>query len=126
MSEGKGAYSGSLTAATTTAVGGVLKIVNPEGADLIIPSGGFILNITTVATGAASIDAGVDDGGDVSSDKLIDGLDVHSATGVFDNAADKGSNGGPVLWPAGEYVVVTASATTAGLVGTYFINYIRK
>lgn len=124
MSEQVGAYKAALTADTTGAVGGVLKLLNPEGADLIITD--FILDITTKSTGAATIDAGVDDGGDVSSDTLIDGLDVNAAAGVFGSMVDGGTNGGYVKWPAGEYIVATASATVAGLVGNAYIRYIRE
>lgn len=124
MSEQKGAYKATLTAATTTAVGGVLKVQNPEGADLIIKR--LILDITTKSTGAATVDAGVDDGGDVSSDNLIDGLDVNAAAGVFDNVKNGGTNGkAAVKWPTDEYVVITASATVAGLVGSAYIEYVR-
>ncbi len=124
MSEQKGALKAALTAATTTAVGGVLKLVNPEGADVIIKR--FTLDVTTASTGAATVDAGIDDGGDVSSDNLLDGLDVNAAAGVFDNFDDQGTNGqATVKWPAGEYLVVTASATVAGLVGYAYIEYDR-
>lgn len=118
-----GALKVPLVAATTTAVGGVLKLVNPEGVDLLITR--FILDITTASTGAATVDAGVDDGGDVSSDTLIDGKSVATA-GVFDNTEDGGTNGkGVVKWKAGEYLVCSASATTAGMVGNAYIEYVR-
>jgi hypothetical protein len=118
-----GALKAALVAATTTAVGGVLKLVNPEGVDLIITR--LILDITTASTGAATVDAGVDDGGDVSSDTLIDGKSVATA-GVFDNTEDGGTNGkGAVKWKAGEYLVISASATTAGMVGSAYVEYIR-
>lgn len=126
MSEQYGAYFGTLTAATTTAVGGVIKLLNPEGVDLIIPSGGFGISVTTVSTGAATLDIGIDDGGDVSSDTLLDGVNVNAATGVFDNGVDGGTNGGAVRWPAGQYLVATASATTAGMVGIYWVNWLRE
>ena len=126
MSEQYGAYFGTLTAATTTAVGGVIKLLNPEGVDLIIPSGGFGISVTTVSTGAATLDIGIDDGGDVSNDTLLDGLNVNAATGVFDNGVDGGDHGGAVRWPAGYYLVATASATTAGMVGIYWVNYLRE
>ena len=124
MSEQVGAYKAALTADTTGAVGGVLKLLNPEGVDLIITD--FILDITTKSTGAATIDAGVDDGGDVSSDTLLDGVNVNSAAGVFGSMVDGGQNGGYVKWPADEYIVATASASVAGLVGNAYIRYIRE
>lgn len=126
MSEQYGAYFGTLTAATTTAVGGVIKLLNPEGVDLIIPSGGFGISVTTVSTGAATLDIGIDDDGATSNDTLLDGIDVNAATGVFDNGVDGGNNGGAVRWPAGYYLVATASATTAGMVGIYWVNYLRE
>lgn len=119
-----GALKVALTAATTTAVGGVLKLVNPEGVDLLITR--FILDITTKSTGAATVDAGVDDDGATSNDTLLDGLDVNAAAGVFDNIENQGTNGkAAVKWKAGEYVVISASATVAGLVGNAYIEYVR-
>lgn len=112
-----------LVAATGTTVGGVLKVLNPEGVDLIITR--LVLDVTTQSAGAATVDAGVDDGGDVSSDILIDGKSV-AAAGVFDNIEDGGTNGrAAVKWPAGHYLVATASATTAGMVGSAHIQFIR-
>lgn len=123
MTPQNGALKAALTAATTTAVGGVLKLVNPEGVDLLITR--LMLDITTASTGAATVDAGVDDGGDVSSDNLIDGKSVATA-GIFDNTEDGGTNGkGVVKWKAGEYLVCSASATTAGMVGNAYIEYCR-
>lgn len=124
MSEQTGALKAALTAATTTAVGGVLSLVNPEGADVIIKR--VTLDITTASTGAATVDAGIDTDGTTSSDNLLDGLDVNAAAGVFDNVDDQGTNGQScVKWPAGEYLVITASATVAGLVGNAYIEYDR-
>lgn len=123
MAEGKGCLSGSLTAATTTTGGDALNLANPEGAAVLITR--FILRITTEATGAATVDAGVAATG-TSADDLLDGQDVGSAAVVLDNIDDQGTNGQSVLeWPSDEYVTVTPSATLAGLVGTYYIEYVR-
>lgn len=124
MAAQRGAYKVALTAATTNAVGGVLKVQNPEGVDLFVTR--LVLDITTKSTGAATVDAGIDDGGDVSSDTLIDGLDVNAAAGVFDNIEHGGTNGKATRkWPAGHYLVITASATVAGLVGSAYIEWFR-
>ena len=113
----------ALVAATGTTVGGVIKLQNPEGVDLIITR--LVLDVTTQSAGAASVDAGVDDGGDVSSDTLIDGLSVATA-GVYDNVENGGTNGkAAVRWPAGHYLVATATATTAGMVGSAHVQFIR-
>jgi len=121
MAVQNGAYKVALTAATTTAVGGVLSVVNPTGVDLMITR--LLLNVTTQSSGAAAVDIGVDDGGDVNSDTLIDGLSVATA-GLYDNIENQGTNGkSAVRWPAGHYLVGTASATTAGMVGYAYIEW---
>jgi len=123
MAEGKGCLYGSLTAATTTAGGDALNLLNPEGADLIITR--FIINITTAATGVATVDAGVAATGTSDAD-LIDEADVGSAAAIFDNFDDQGTDGQSVLhWDSDEYLTVTPSATLAGMVGTYYVEYIR-
>jgi len=112
---------GALTAATGTAVGGVLKLKNDFGIDLIVTDV-FIDIKTKSAAAAATIDMGVDDGGDTSSDNLLDGLAMGTATGVFCNRRNAGTNGGCAVWKKDEYIVATASGTLAGLVGTYTIK----
>lgn len=115
---------GALTAATGTAVGGVLKLKNDFGIDLIVTD--VFIDIKTVSSAAATIDMGVDDGGDTSSDNLLDGLAMGTATGVFCNRVNAGTNGGCAVWKKDEYIVATASGTLAGLVGTYTIKAIPR
>ena len=118
-------FCGALTAATTTAVGGVIKLQNTMGLDLIVTE--VLLDVTTASTGAATVDVGVDDGGDVSNDTLFDGLDVNAATGLFNTSKNAGTNGKhAVVWKKDEYIVATASATVAGLVGKYKIYAIAR
>ncbi len=124
MSELKGSYKTALTAVTTTAAGGVLSLENPEGADLIITD--LVLDITTKATGAATVDAGMAGAAVATSDNLIDGGDVGAAAVVLSNGSEGGTNGkGAVKWPSGEYLTITASATLAGLVGNAYVRWIR-
>lgn len=111
---------GALTAATGTAVGGVLKLKNDFGIDLIVTD--VFIDIKTKAGASATIDMGVDDGGDTSSDTLLDGLAMGTATGVFCNRVNAGTNGGCAVWKKDEYIVATASGTLASLVGTYTIK----
>lgn len=125
MPAGTGSYRVPLTAATTTAVGGVLKVQNPENADVIITR--LVLDVQKPSSGAATVDAGIDDDGDTSSDNLIDGLDVNAAAGVFDNLGSGGTNGlTTVLWPAGHHLVITASADATGLEGDAHVQYVRR
>lgn len=111
-------FAGSLTAATTAAVGGVLKLQNTTGVDLMVTH--MVVRITTKSTAAATIDIGVDDGGDVSNDSIIDGMNAETVKS-HSSLVGGGTNGGVAVWKKGEYIVATASATTAGMVGTYKI-----
>ena len=116
---------GDLTAATTTDVGGVIALQNTFGVDLIITE--MYLDVTTKATAAATLDIGVDDGGDVSNDTLFDGVDVATAAGLFNTSKHAGTNGKhAVVWKKDEFVVASASATVAGLVGKYTIKAIAR
>ena len=124
MAEGKGCYRTALVAGTTTTGGDVLSLLNPEGVDLLVTR--LILNVTTDATGAAGLCAGVAADGTTSSDNLLD--TVACAAGTFDNAdADnQGTNGkGVQAWDSDEYITITPSATCAGLVGFAYVEYIR-
>jgi len=125
MAEGKGCLSGSLTAATTFTGGDMLNLLNPEGAKLLITR--FIINVTTPATGAANVDAGVAASG-TSNDELLDGVDIGTAAILVDNIAGVHAEtvaAAVVEWGADEYLTVTPSASAAGLVGTYYVEYVR-
>jgi len=108
-------------AAADTA-GGVLSLANPFGVDAMISR--LILNVTTASTGACTVDAGTAANGTTSADNLIDGLDVNSATGVFDNTVNGGTNGGGAeLWGSTQYLTISmASGAAAGLAGTAYIH----
>lgn len=124
MSEQKGCVTGSLIAAITTAGGDALGLANPEGATLYIT--GLILDITTEATGAATVDAGIAADATTSSDNLLDGANVGAAAIVANSEKHAGTNGmGMVKWGASEYLTITPSASLVGLVGTYHVQYIR-
>jgi hypothetical protein len=118
-----GAYHATLTAATVTTGGAVLSLANPEGADIYVTR--LIIKLTTVATGAGAIDAGIGATAATSDDTLIDGLDVHSAVGVFDNLKNAGTHGlAGVKWASDKFLTITASATLAGMVAEAIIEYV--
>ena len=111
-------------AAVDTA-GGVFSWQNDEGASIIVT--GLILDVTTASTGACTLDCGTTaTSATTKIDNLIDGLDVNSAAGVFDNITDKGTNGvsrqklASAKWVTGS----VASGASAGIVGFAYIRYI--
>lgn len=111
--------TGDLTAATTTDGGAVLNLANPFGERVIASE--LILDVTTEADGAATVDAGIA-ATNTSNDSLIDGANVGAAPIVASNVDNPGTNGGKAAWPSASYLTITASATLAGLVGTYIVK----
>lgn len=111
---------------TADAVGGVLKLQNTFGFDLIIAK--MFINVLEVGATtvneleveiANTIDVGVDDKSDTSNDTLFDGLDISTATGFFNATKNAGTNGlHTVVWKKGEYVVATAAGATQYIPGT--------
>lgn len=108
--------------------GGVFAWQNDEGASIIVQR--IILDVTTKASAACTIDVGTTDtSATTSSDNLIDGLDVNTAAGVFDNIEDNGGAGGngkaKQKLANGKWVTASkASGATAGLAGYAYIEYI--
>ncbi len=128
MSEQYGAYFGTLTAATTTAVWWCDQTVEPsEGVDLIIPSGGFGINVTTVTPvrprlTSASMDAGTFQRHAVGWLLTSTRLWACSTTTAWMVATTAGRFSGPLM-------ITTSSPPPAppllGMVGTYWIRWIR-
>lgn len=123
MPEQNGTYKVALAALDTA--GGVLSLANPEGVALIVKR--IILDVTTKSTGACTVDAGIAANGTTSADNLLDGLDVGTAAGVFDNIENQGTNGvGAKKWGTTEYLTISkATGAAAGLVGNAYIEYVR-
>ena len=121
MGEQVGALKIALTALDTA--GGVLSVANPEGVALIVTD--LVLDVTTVATAVCTVDAGIAANGTTLNDTLIDGADVHTATGAF--GSPSGSDGVPaVKWGTTQYLTASvATGAAAGLVGYAYIKYIR-
>ncbi|MFA7167966.1 MAG: hypothetical protein WC096_03625 [Sphaerochaetaceae bacterium] len=115
--------SGNLAAVDTD--GGIFSWKNPEAGDILIEH--VALKVTTKTTDACTVDVGTTDiGATTSSDTLIDGVDVHTATGVFTNDESAGTSGKVrKRLKAGKWVTGSkASGASAGLKGAYEIYYI--
>lgn len=114
-------------AAIHAGTGGVIAWTNPESTAIIILR--VILDLTTVSTGACTLDVGVTEtSATTTSDTLLDGIDANAATGVFDSmnaALDSGANAKAQRLAAAKWITIdekTGDAT--GLVGTLTIQYI--
>ena len=104
--------------------GGVISVANPEGVEILITE--VLLIVSTKSTGACTLDIGVAANGTTLSDTIIDGVDVGTAAGRFDNINDKGGNGGRDRALAStEFITASkASGAAAGLAGQLVVNYV--
>lgn len=99
--------------------GGVLSLLNPEGADVIIKR--TIVDLITKATGAANISIGF---GPSATGTYTNLLAATAMGGGGAGSVIEGIGGaGALKWPAGQYLTVTGSATTVGLVGRLYLDY---
>ena len=114
---------GAAVTATTHAAGDHgLSWANPEGEDIIVE--GIILDVTTAATGSATIDIGVAADGTTGSDTLLDQVDIGAAAILATSGVNAGTNG--KLWKpmtSSQFIVGDASASIAGLVGNMWVKY---
>lgn len=108
------------------ATGGVISWVNPEAGAIIIHR--VICDITTVATGACTLDIGYTATSALTSaSTFLAGIDANAATAVFDSmnyALSSGANAKAQKAAAGKWVTLdekTGDAT--GLVGNLYILY---
>jgi hypothetical protein len=113
-------------AAIHAGTGGVIAWVNPEATAILITR--ILLDLTTPnTTGACTLDIGTTaTDATTTSDNLIDGVDVNTAAGLFDNISDAGSNGkSRQKLAVGKWVTIDEkTGNTTGLVGTLYIFYI--
>ena len=87
-----------------------------------------LLNVTTIATAACTVDIGYTAvSATTSSDTLLDGIDVNGATGLFDSmnaALDSGANAKAQLAASGKWITAdSASGDATGLVAVAYIQY---
>lgn len=114
---------GTLGAADTG--GGVISWQNNEGQAILITR--IVLDVTTKSSAACTLDIGTTaTNGTTSSNNLLTGVDVGTAAGQFDNINDAGASGKAKqkLASATWVTASKASGAAAGLVGTFYIEYI--
>lgn len=106
------------------AAGGVLAWQNHHSEAVIVTR--IVIDLTTKASGAGTLDVGMTaTSAATSADNLIDGLDVNTATGVFDNVENQGTNGtGAQKVASGKWVTASkATGNMAGIVGSAYLHY---
>lgn len=118
-----------VTLAAADTAGGILAWQNPETTAILVLR--ILIDVTTAATAACTADFGSAANATTSADNLLDGLDVNTATGLFDNVSDGGTNGKArqrLDAKGGTTDYVTGSKATgaaAGLAGSAYIFYVQ-
>lgn len=102
-----------LTATTATTGGAVASWANVEAQDIIISR--IVIDVVTQSTGAANVAVGVAANGTTSATTFFAAQAV-GAAGVFSNATAAKAT-------TSQFVTVTGSADTTGLVGSLYIYY---
>jgi len=118
-------YGTGLVGTSSTSGGGVGKfnVAGQDNATIVITR--VMVYIKTVASGAANLNVGVAADGSTSANNLLTSLDCHSAAGCFDNLGSAGASGKSCqIMTTSQYVTVTGSADTTGLVGEVWYGYI--
>lgn len=101
---------------------------------LVLPADAIILrvllNVTTIATAACTLDIGYSTTTLTTSDTFLDGVDVNAAAALFDSmnaGLDTGTNAFAQKAASGKFITVdekTGNAT--GLIGTIIVEYILQ
>jgi len=128
-SEGRGALTIDITGVASTANGGVGALLNPEGIALLITKTTF--HFIAASTGAANLGVGIGATAATKGTDVLNDLDVNGVAAASwyngharQNTA-KTAITAPAVWGATEYLTFTGSATTVGLSGRLYLEYIR-
>ena len=113
-------------AAAATA-GGIGAVLNPEGVDLLVTR--TYMYFATGSTGAANLTWGIGATATTASDDICDAFDMIEGTvggnAYYGQAASAEQTEELIIWEAGEYLVVSGSASSVGLDAKLFIEYVR-
>ena len=125
--QAKGALTINITGAASTDNAGLGSIANPEGVDLLITRTTF--RGLTNSTGAANLGIGITTAAAKATDILND-LAMAAVAGKFYNGhamqnTAKTEITAPAIWAADKFLTLTGSASTAGLTGTLYVEYVR-
>ncbi len=124
-------YAGPQLVKLGTVTGGAASsgvfgsFANPLGYALLITK--LIIVVTTVSTGAATIDAGIAADATTSNDGMIDGASVATGAVILDNQKNAGTNGrGAQTWSTTQFLnVAEASGDVDAFVGTVYAEVVR-
>ncbi len=125
---GKGWLAIDFTGVTATTGGAIASVLNPEGQALIVTHAD--LYISANSTGAANLTVGIGASATTDYNDMVTATAMAAAAGKVYTADARSASiatevTAPGVWGASEYVNITGSASTVGLVGTLYVEYLR-
>jgi len=126
LTDQRGFMKIAITGAASAAAAGLGEIINPEGVRLCITR--TYVYFATGSTGAANFDVGIGTTGVKATDILstFDCIEATVGGKAFScQAAGASETEEAVIWEVGEYITFTGSATTVGMAGDLYLEYIR-
>jgi hypothetical protein len=125
---GKGWLSIDFTGVAATTGGAIASVKNPEGVDVVVTNA--FVYIATNSTGAANLTIGTGTSATTDYSNMVTATAMAAAAGkVYTAAAISASIAtevtAPGVWLSTQYINITGSASTAGLTGTLFVEYVR-
>lgn len=126
--ENKGGLTINVTGAASTDSGGLGELANPEGVTLVITRATWVQLTAGLSTGAANLAIGIGATATKCTDILND-YDCHTAQAVVNGCTIQTTAStamtAPALWTPTTFLSFTGSASTVGLSGTLYLEYIR-
>jgi hypothetical protein len=125
---GKGWLSIDFTGVVAATGGAIASVKNPEGVDVIVTHA--VLYIASNSTGAANLTVGIGASATTDYNDMVTATAMAAAAGKVYTADARAATiatevTAPGVWLSTEYVNITGSASTAGLTGTLYIEYLR-
>ena len=116
-----------VTGEAAATAGGIGAVLNPEGVNLMVTR--TYMYFATGSTGAANLTWGIGATATSASDDICDAFDMVEATvganAYYGQPASAEQIEETIIWEDGEYLVVSGSATSVGLVAKFFVEYVR-
>jgi len=125
---GKGWLSIDFVGVAAATGGAIASVKNPEGVNVIVTNA--ILYLATNSTGAANLTVGIGTSATTDYNDMVTATAMAAAAGkVYTARAISASIAtevtAPGVWLSTEYVNITGSASTVGLTGTLYVEYLR-
>jgi hypothetical protein len=125
---GKGWFSFDFVGGTAYSSHPIASVLNPEGASVLVTDAIVYFGVTS--TGSANVNIGLGTSATGDYYDMAGTIDVSDVAGKFYTCRAKSASAqteitAPGVWLSTEYCNITGDASTEGLTGTMYIQYLR-